>query len=410
MHKRYSSVNIVEDPWGLRAEHEYEEFCSQREIIVNITSEDERSLLIESLVYRKGNDGSGRTVTVDLPLFGLKKKDFMTPSLHLADVAALDSSPLPIKAVFWRRAFGFNKKQIGPASRRNPLFCNELGITPSLHLAIDMMHTLYLGVFGRFGTCVIHRIILLNPWHLHGTSEERISMACRLLKGRLDTWQTEHGIDPCKKLNDLTPKMIGKLSGYSHSLAKPHPGCLAKTKAYESWILMKFSMSLLETYADEIPYGQELRGAGEALENFVSILQTEPLVVAPDKIQVLFDLMHRALIMFEEAKVHFVPKFHFCIHLAQRSWGAEYRKAKHFDHLPLPFLYVHVSQHVTCVRLTGSSSPTLAPVWRPLLGRGGCLSRAASEKASPPQSLMMKPSGLNTSATRGGTALGAMRH
>eukprot|EP00959_Pyramimonas_sp_CCMP1952_P457770 9475488-Pyramimonas_sp.AAC.1 len=127
------------------------------------------------------------------------------------------------------------------------------------------------------------------------------------------------GIPHGDRLSDLTPKMLGELGDYEDNETNPHPGQPPKTKAYETWILLQFAVDLLKKHNADIPFGTDLRVAGECMIEYMNILKDEGLVVAESKLQALFDLMVATLARCETAQVHFTPKFHFAVHAAQRT-------------------------------------------------------------------------------------------
>ena len=95
-----------------------------------------------------------------------------------------------------------------------------------------------------------------------------------------------------------------------------------KVKAYEILIMLQFAIYLgdQERFRN-IPYHEHLVMAAASAWDFYTALKDEPLVVPRASIQKLFDMMQSCLVRCERAHVHFVPKFHFSAHLAERTMG-----------------------------------------------------------------------------------------
>eukprot|EP00959_Pyramimonas_sp_CCMP1952_P186153 3892506-Pyramimonas_sp.AAC.1 len=104
------------------------------------------------------------------------------------------------------------------AQHRCPLFSPSLGTTPTQTLAVDSMHSLYLGVIQRMVSACLWRIMLHNSWQFQGTQAGKIEMACRQIQTDLLQWQRDPGnnIAHNLRLRNLTLKMLGKQRGFSH--------------------------------------------------------------------------------------------------------------------------------------------------------------------------------------------------
>eukprot|EP00959_Pyramimonas_sp_CCMP1952_P033666 707196-Pyramimonas_sp.AAC.1 len=81
---------------------------------------------------------------------------------------------------------------------------------------------------------------------------------------------------------------------------------------------MKFALSRLRK-TPRVRNHQELLRSGEAMEEFLDTFKGMGIKVPEDKIQRLFDLMKQHLVLAEDAGIHYVPKHHFCAHLAERT-------------------------------------------------------------------------------------------
>ena len=127
-------------------------------------------------------------------------------------------------------------------SNRCPLFSRALGTDPDSCLAIDTLHTVYYGPVMRWTAAAIWRTLLANPWGLVGSFDEKISLYVRRLRLDLFEWLERCQIPQDRTIGDLTIAMLGEDKGCRFGGLTPHPGCMLKTKATETGILMEWGI------------------------------------------------------------------------------------------------------------------------------------------------------------------------
>ena len=141
----------------------------------------------------------------------LQQGDRLEPSRALLDTHALETAELPITVCLWRTRRGDGGKAIDAVSHRCLLFSQRLHTSPASSLAIDSLHTLFLGPVLRFVSAALWRILLLNPWEFRGGVKAATSMGILRLKGDLDRWQTDpaNNIPKERRVSNLTLNMMG---------------------------------------------------------------------------------------------------------------------------------------------------------------------------------------------------------
>jgi hypothetical protein len=283
-----------------------------------VDSEEKRARILARLRYLKGRKGRGLTLVNGLPEDALEQGDRLVPSLHLADVAQLATAPLPLDIVFWRATADGRGAVLDRVNNRCPLFSRALGTDPDSCLAIDTLHTVYYGPVMRWTAAAIWRALLANPWGFVGGFDEKISLCVRRLRLDLFEWLERCQIPQDRRIGDLTIAMLGEDKGCSFGGLTPHPGCMLKTKAAETGLLMEWGIQLLKGYTGAA-FREELLVAGEALLEWLETIRASPLNVPLESQQRMADCAVRHLAMCERAMVTFVPKCHFFAHLCHRT-------------------------------------------------------------------------------------------
>jgi hypothetical protein len=139
---RFRGCNPFDFPYRLFTCNLYLSACAACETVVHLNSEQVRARLLSCLAYDKRtttNSSNGRALTHAIPELNLDKGDRLEPSRSLRDVGLLATVPLPLHIIFWKLSAQTKTKH------RNPLFLDDTGITMAT-LAIDILHTLHLGV------------------------------------------------------------------------------------------------------------------------------------------------------------------------------------------------------------------------------------------------------------------------
>eukprot|EP00959_Pyramimonas_sp_CCMP1952_P039578 827882-Pyramimonas_sp.AAC.1 len=90
--------------------------------------------------------------------------DRLEPSRALPDARALECAALPITVTFWRSRRAEGGGKISDAVGHGcPLFSAALCASPHRTLAVDSLHTLFLGPASRCISACLRRVLLKNP-------------------------------------------------------------------------------------------------------------------------------------------------------------------------------------------------------------------------------------------------------
>ena len=160
----------------------------------------------------------------------------MEPTRELLGVGAFDAaSEFPLRATCWRRAAETR------VSWRNPLWDSRLRLTHDT-LAIDVLHTLYLGpCLFWVGHCLWY-VIDADLWGLGANASEydrwqlNIQRARSLLQAFYAEHRRCHPDKPLTELEDFSLNMMGTLKGKLHNI-----------KALETNHMAPFVLSLMMT-------------------------------------------------------------------------------------------------------------------------------------------------------------------
>ena len=208
----------LHSPWEHLSHEHYEDACEMAECHVSMTRSQHRDL-VALLAYSRSQRGNkGRCLLEAYPPLDLEKDDRLCPSLHLMDVAQFDyvfDDPglVTYSCCFWRKGYTTRAKWC------NVLFDPSIGITVD-SLAIDILHTLHLGVGKSFCMAAIWHLISSDVW-----KRGNIDVADRDMLGVLDicrelwAWYSAEakGSRTIHRLEDLTVGMIG--TEYDQKLA-----------------------------------------------------------------------------------------------------------------------------------------------------------------------------------------------
>ena len=295
----------VSFPWVETTVGDYHDACDAAERVVDLTREDWEAIK-PLLVWDKRKNGSrGRALCNDYARLGLLKNDRLEPSSYLRDVARFEFlSIFPCRVVFWRKAAETRTKH------RNPLFCDETGVTPRL-LCTDKLHNLYLGVALTYVTAIFWRVVACDGYEIGiGRSEEEIlEMTVPRIWNDLSDYYSRYrrfAGAGWTEMQRLTVKMMG---------TKKYP--LLRTKAVETKCLVPFAIELVTKHRARIgePQATALIRAGHALQNYFDLLHQHPAVVPPPGIQA----MHEQALLFrrmaDAGGIDPKPKFHQSMHM-----------------------------------------------------------------------------------------------
>ena len=264
---------VFELPWHVRTPEDYASAVDACEVRVTVRSRQVLRRLTAALVWDKRMKKPcfhGRALLNNFAELELLKGDRLEPTEDtLLDVGSLSAdTPLPVELVFWRTTAETL------ATHRNPLFDARLGVGPNA-LAIDVLHTLLLGVVQRYVLRVIWLFVQMDAYQTGArTKDERHRMTVMHMKSLLflfyGTYERAHPGVQMSKLNNLTPKMIG-------TEKKPK----LKAKADETKWLLIFVMDQLETLRLPGDLAGDLLAAGKALQHYMDLMRENDFILSP---------------------------------------------------------------------------------------------------------------------------------
>ena len=158
-------------------------------------------------------------------------------------------------------------------THRSPLWDASLGITPCLTLAIDLLHTFYLGILLEVCKLGVWEMLKAKVWP-GDNLESQVLLLRAALFHFYDAWKRQHPDKLLSTLVDLTPKMLG-------SYETPHLG----TKAAETWGFFLFLLSVLEKNFGKLAHGAQMLQAFRALDRFIAILVSKDVNLDEPSIQ-----------------------------------------------------------------------------------------------------------------------------
>ena len=102
----FAGCSVLSLPWAAKTQAVYELDCTNAEVLVDIASDEELQVLLESLYFDKRKKGvRGRAVSSDLDQFSLKKGDRLEPRPPYWDICAIDAwSQFPLRLFFGEAA------------------------------------------------------------------------------------------------------------------------------------------------------------------------------------------------------------------------------------------------------------------------------------------------------------------
>ena len=294
---------------------------AQCELIVVVSSQAERSALLEALVFAKelaGVKRGGRMVKHAIAVGGIQLQpgDRLEPSPTLTDVTFLDSRPLPVTIIFWRTHRDGRGRCLDMVHHRYPIFNDDIGMDPARVLAVDGLHTVYYGPVMKWSSAVIWRVLLSNPWDISAAESTVLDLGVKKLRSHQIGWYETEGIPHDRRIGDLTVVMLGDKRGCTVRGSHPHPGTTMKTKAAETGILFEWSLSLLKSeLGARVQHSDDLLKSGRALQQWLEITRTQAFCLSMSECQRLCDCAQRHLLHSRFAGIAMVPKHHFFSHL-----------------------------------------------------------------------------------------------
>ena len=260
-------------PWELKTHEDYEADCQAAEQRVGL-EEWSWTLLAEHLRPDHRKDGArGYTLDENLPELGLLKGDRLEPSAeNWWDPDNLWGETQPERAVMWRRS------REGMCLRRNPLLCPEVGLTLDSILAIDVLHTLCLGVFMQFVHGAMWQLVQHLPHDGPGLQANIREENMGQMRQHYRKWLRWSR----KTRPDMQLTAVGEFS--LEMLGSPQVPVL-RAKAHETLTLLRWVNAVLEPIGARIPNGLAWAKAASDLEGLWNKLSASPMVVPPQVVQ-----------------------------------------------------------------------------------------------------------------------------
>lgn len=300
----------VDTPWPPLTQEDMDRAAAACEVWV-LLSEVQHKEVLAALQYEKSKTGPrGRGLVKDIPTLGLLRGDRLEPHAGMLDVATFDTlDRFPANVKFWRRNAETR------VSFRNPLW-DKAGLGLSVeNLAVDILHTVYLGPALAFVSFCLWYFIDSDLWGLgQGQSRDtRWQVNVQHLRNLLRSYYSRcRRAEPDRsitELEDLTLNMMGAKKG-----------ALANFKAAETKHIVPWVVELLRS-APNIPGAlrSNLVGAGQAMLALINCVDDGPPVLPPASVQLLHDQYKRCMKFFQLAGIRMRPKNHLMGHLVNRA-------------------------------------------------------------------------------------------
>ena len=198
--------------WTENNNDTYFDACRACELVRTVTQEHHEAIC-RILFPDKRNDGShGLALIEDFPPLGLRQHDRLEPCEACRDVHNfLHQSSFPIRGVvFWRVS------EETASRHRNPIFIQELGITPTRNLVWDAMHAIYLGIMNTLCKNIVWLLLSSDTLATVGTQDERIAAAIVWLDSDLDKFYKSraktHRTENLTRITAFTSKTVCTVS------------------------------------------------------------------------------------------------------------------------------------------------------------------------------------------------------
>lgn len=270
-----SSCGIMDSPWELTEQKDYDQACDLCEIDCHLESRADLEVVLAGLRYDKRASGArGRALNINIPRMGLVIGDRLEPSRTLTDISAFaEIQEFPCTVVFWRRSRETRTRH------RNPLFDEAIGVTVSI-LVVDQLHALNLGVVKEFSMHILWELLICNAWRVDEriANEEGLQVACSVIKGELFNWyDARHSADPYEKLS--------RLQEFKRSMIGSRNARKLRSKAAETKGFYFFLCHLLRLRGNVLQRRDVWQAGADALERLLQNLGDFPVVLSIDQNQ-----------------------------------------------------------------------------------------------------------------------------
>ena len=284
----------------------YDIACNRAEIDVVIHNAHERNALLTKLKYAKHRLRGGRLVSQHAPKWNLNANDTLEPTPELPDISKLeDLSRFPIHLKFWRRPLGILCKH------RNPLLENRYEC-----IAIDALHTLFLGVFQKFLAFFIRACIACDIFWKRSASQsdyDHYHMSVIAIKESIFSFYDKYASSPM-----LPGEQLTRISGLSEKhLGNASDNPVFKAKAAQTWGVLLWALDIARDFKRAFK-NPEWLVAVESLVQHWRICQSSARVLSASQHQALMATMHEHLTAID-GLVPYIPKHHLWIHLSSEA-------------------------------------------------------------------------------------------
>jgi hypothetical protein len=313
-HSRYSECSLHSLPWKTRDHDSYLAELKTQTIIVNITTLDEKTELLDSLVWKVKYPWGRRIKARHGGKFGLKTGDKLSIGGDIGiDMHAVEGLSAPFKLVFFREA----KSAIAGVSLMwNIVDAHQLGIDYfEIVFFVDCtLHTVDLGVAPRYCGHAIRCALRNNIFNLpHPTLHERLQVGALHIRKALKKHYTKSF-----KADPLQGRRVSRVQAFSlNKLGKLSTPCV-KAKGAQGKALVWFCRDLMQKHIAICgKEGQFLAAAGSSLVAYYDVLRTEHRKM---NLKAKLELMNHCINHLEAYKLaggHMVPKHHGFVHLTR---------------------------------------------------------------------------------------------
>lgn len=304
-----AGLNPTDTTWPLNTHQDIENATAACEVNV-VLSEAQHREVVSALRYNSEKNGPrGRALTRDFPSLDLRAGDRLEQTWSLWDVSDFDQETrFPMRATFWRRAAETR------TSFRNPLWDQAIGLSHDI-LAIDILHTLYLGPALTLVGEVFWYIVDANVWGLASSETSkarRWQLNIQNLRNMMNEYyrlRRQGTRRPITELQDLTLSMLGNKKG-----AEPN------FKAAETKHLLPFLLQLLtSTPAFPEPARKNYLEATRAMSEIVRIMDEGPANLDVMEIGGLLEAYKKFFRYAQFAGIRAKPKLHLLAHIFMRA-------------------------------------------------------------------------------------------
>ena len=298
------------EAWGeATTQAEIEECCRKCEQSRRLSFRQYKAVM-DNLQYNKAF--GGRTLMIDMPEVGLERGDRVAATPTMLDVGLgmdtlFDDGAAFHTVLFWRTRYQTKMMH------RNPLLLESLGIG-IYSLAIDVLHTVHLGVMQRFCCAFVWLCISRNAFRVPArTLEDTVIATCLAVRESITRFYAIYArANPGHRLTeiqDITPSMLGKRS-------KPK----LKLKAAETWGFLLWVQHALATIGDRLgEFADACRGATDSLVEWMHVLKANGRTLSEGAHERLCNCTIRHLACLRRLGIRLIPKHHMWVHVTVSS-------------------------------------------------------------------------------------------